>query len=114
MHPPLTSGASGPLRRHLRHPFPRAPRLVPALLPAEPKCHVSASGLDPPTIFDLRVRLFARRSPPVSTGEFIIEFFEDDVGRSPVEERITPSSDLELAALVSGLEHPESPRDHVW
>lgn len=47
----------------------------------------------------------------MSTGEFIIEFFEDDVGRSPVEERMDSElSDLELAALVSGLEHVLSHR----
>ena len=44
--------------------------------------------------------------PPVSAGEFTIEFFEDDDGRSPVEEWMDSDlTDLELAALLSGLEH---------
>jgi hypothetical protein len=39
-------------------------------------------------------------------GEFTIEFFEDDDGRSPVEEWMDSDlTDLELAALVFGLEH---------
>ena len=49
--------------------------------------------------------------PPVSAGEFTIEFFEDDDGRSPVEEWMDSDlTDLELAALVSGLEHVLSHR----
>ena len=49
--------------------------------------------------------------PPVSAGEFTIEFFEDDDGRSPVEEWMDSDlTDLELAALVSGLEHVLSRR----
>jgi hypothetical protein len=44
--------------------------------------------------------------PPVSVGEFTIDFFEDDDARSPVEEWMDSDlADLELAALVSGLEH---------
>jgi hypothetical protein len=49
--------------------------------------------------------------PPASAGEFTIEFFEDDDGRSPVEEWMDSDlTDLELAALVSGLEHVLSHR----
>jgi len=49
--------------------------------------------------------------PPVSAGEFTIEFFEDDDGRSPVEEWMDSDlTDLELAALLSGLEHVLSRR----
>jgi hypothetical protein len=49
--------------------------------------------------------------PPVSAGEFTIEFFEDDDARSPVEEWMDSDlTDLELAALVSGLEHVLSHR----
>jgi hypothetical protein len=49
--------------------------------------------------------------PPVSAGEFTIEFFEDDDGRSPVEEWMDSDlTDVELAALLSGLEHVLSHR----
>jgi len=49
--------------------------------------------------------------PPVSAGEFTIEFFEDDDGRSPVEEWMDSDlTDLELAALLSGLAHVLSRR----
>ena len=49
--------------------------------------------------------------PSVSAGEFTIEFLEDDDGRSPVEEWMDSDlTDLELAALVSGLEHVLSHR----
>ena len=49
--------------------------------------------------------------PPASAGEFTIEFFEDDDGRSPVEEWMDSDlTDLELAALLSGLEHVLSRR----
>ena len=49
--------------------------------------------------------------PSVSVGELTIEFFEDDDGRSPVEEWMDSDlTDLELAALVSGLEHVLSHR----
>jgi len=48
---------------------------------------------------------------PVSAGGFTIEFFEDEDGRSPVEEWMDSDlTDLELAALVSGLEHVLSRR----
>ena len=44
--------------------------------------------------------------PGVSAGEFTIEFFEDDEGRSPVEEWMDSDlTDVELAALLAGLEH---------
>ena len=45
-------------------------------------------------------------------GEFTIEFFEDDDGRSPVEEQMgSDLTDLELAALLSGFRaRAESPR----
>ena len=44
--------------------------------------------------------------PPVSVGEFTIDFFEDDDARSPVEEWMDSDlADLELAALLFGLEH---------
>jgi hypothetical protein len=49
--------------------------------------------------------------PPVSAGEFTIEFFEDDDGRCPVEEWMDSDvTDLELAALLSGLEQMLSRR----
>jgi hypothetical protein len=39
-------------------------------------------------------------------GLFTIEFFQDDSGRSPVEEWMESAlTDLELAALLSGFEH---------
>lgn len=39
-------------------------------------------------------------------GLFTIEFFEDEGGRSPVEEWMEDDlTDIELAALLSGLEH---------
>lgn len=42
----------------------------------------------------------------MSAGEFTIEFFEDDDGRSPVEEWMNSDlTDVELAALLAGLEH---------
>jgi hypothetical protein len=48
---------------------------------------------------------------PVTAGGFTIEFFEDDDGRSPVEEWMDSDlTDIELAALVSGLEHVLSHR----
>jgi hypothetical protein len=44
-------------------------------------------------------------APPVSARGFTIEYFEDDDGRSPVEEWMDSDlTDVELAALVSGLE----------
>jgi len=47
----------------------------------------------------------------VSAGEFTIEFFEDDDGRSPVEEWMDSDlSDIALAALLAGLEHVLSHR----
>ncbi len=50
-------------------------------------------------------------APPVSAGEFTIEFFEDDDRRSPVEEWMDSDlTDLELAALLSGLERVLSHR----
>jgi hypothetical protein len=42
----------------------------------------------------------------VSAVEFTIEFFQDDDGRSPVEEWMDSElTDVELAALLAGLEH---------
>jgi hypothetical protein len=47
----------------------------------------------------------------VSADEFTIEFFEDDDGVSPVEEWMDSDlTDVELAALLSGLEHVLSHR----
>lgn len=44
-------------------------------------------------------------------GLFTIEFFEDDHGRSPVEEWMDSDlTDVELAAVLSGLEHVLSRR----
>lgn len=44
-------------------------------------------------------------------GLFTIEFFEDDNGRSPVEEWMDSDlTDVELAAVLSGLEHVLSHR----
>ena len=42
----------------------------------------------------------------VTGGEFVIEFFEDDDGHSPVEAWMDSDlTDMELAALLAGLEH---------
>jgi hypothetical protein len=47
----------------------------------------------------------------VGAGEFTIEFFEDDDGGSPVEEWMESDlSDVELAALLAGLQHVLSHR----
>ncbi len=49
--------------------------------------------------------------PPVSVGEFTIDFFEDDDARSPVEEWMDSDlADLELAALVRPRARAEAPR----
>ncbi|HUQ62922.1 MAG TPA: hypothetical protein VM121_04135 [Acidimicrobiales bacterium] len=42
----------------------------------------------------------------MGSGRFTIEFFEDEAGRSPVEEWMESDlTDLELAALLSAFEH---------
>jgi hypothetical protein len=59
-----------------------------------------------PTEERVRPILAAATVLRVTSGEFVIEFFEGDDGHSPVEVWMDSDlTDMELAALLAGLEH---------